>query len=100
MLHMDPAQLPRLLAIEQDTHRLLAEARERGWDGEAAGLETTLQHITEKKAQVERVQATSATAPTGKPIVWLSFGLTPQGRLKGSRAATFPARTSRAGPAC
>ncbi len=74
MLRMDPAQLPRLVEIEQDTHRLLAEARERGWDGEAAGLETTLQHITEKKAQVERIQATSTTAPTGKPIVWLSLG--------------------------
>jgi hypothetical protein len=74
MLRMDPVQFPRLLEIEQDTHRLLAEARERGWDGEAAGLQTTLQHITEKKAQVDRIQATSTTATSGKPLVWLSLG--------------------------
>src|SRR6266487_2864660 len=59
MLRMDPDQLPRLLSIEQDTHRLLAEARANGWDGEVLALETTLHHIVEKKAQVQRLQATS-----------------------------------------
>lgn len=46
----------RLNAIEADTQRLLDEARPNGWDGEAAGLETTLLHITEKKNQVERIR--------------------------------------------
>jgi len=57
MLRMDPAQLPRLLQIEQNTVELLTEAREQGWDGETAGLEETLVHIAEKKAQVERIRA-------------------------------------------
>ncbi len=73
MLRMDPAQLPRLAQIEQDTHRLLDEARERGWDGEAAGLETTLLHIADKKVQVERVRATTGPPMLGtqRPVVWL-----------------------------
>lgn len=58
MLRMDPMQLPRLLQIEADTHRLLGEARRKGWEGEAAGLETTLVHIKDKRLQAERSKAT------------------------------------------
>lgn len=54
MLRMDPAQLPRLMQIEDDTQRLLKEARHKNWQGEVAGLETTLVHIKDKKLQVER----------------------------------------------
>jgi hypothetical protein len=57
MLRMDPDQLPRLLAIEADTHRLLAEAKANGWEGEMIGLETTLLHIQDKKTQVDRIKA-------------------------------------------
>ncbi|WP_228001180.1 hypothetical protein [Nocardia australiensis] len=56
---MDPDQLPRLLSIEADTHRLLDEARANNWEGEIIGLETTLAHIQEKKAQVERIRNTA-----------------------------------------
>lgn len=56
MLRMDPEQLPRLLQIEKNTHDLLSEARENGWEGEAQGLEETLLHIDEKKAQVKRIR--------------------------------------------
>lgn len=55
MLRMDAGQQPRLLQIENDTYRLLKEARNRGWEGEAAGLENTLVHIKDKRAQVDRV---------------------------------------------
>lgn len=55
MLRMDPTQLPRLVQIEADIHRLLDEAREHGWDGEVQGLEVTVQAIAEKKGQVERL---------------------------------------------
>jgi len=65
MLRMDPVQLPRLLQIEQNTRELLAEARERGWEGEAAGLQETLAHITEKKAQVERIRTLPGRAIAG-----------------------------------
>jgi integrase len=72
MLRMDPAQLPRLLQIEQDTHRLLAEAQQQGWEGEAAGLADTLAHIADKKAQVQRIQASrGSTTP-----VWLALSPT------------------------
>ncbi len=59
-LRVDTAQLPRLLEIEADTLRLLAEARQHGWDGEAAGLEATLAHLQGKKAQAERVPGRQA----------------------------------------
>jgi len=55
MLRMDAGQLPRLVQIEKDTYRLLKEARTNGWEGEAAGLETTLIHIKDKKGQVTRI---------------------------------------------
>ena len=54
MLRMDPDQLPRLIQIEQNTHDLLSEVKEKGWDGKAAGLEEVLLHVAEKKAQVIR----------------------------------------------
>jgi hypothetical protein len=75
MLRMDPAQLPRLAQIQADTHRLLAEAREHGWDGEAAALETTLLHIADKQAQAQRIQATTGPPALGtqRPVVWLSL---------------------------
>jgi Phage integrase family len=56
LLRMDPEQLPRLLQIEKNTHDLLSEARENGWEGEVQGLDETFLHITEKKAQVERIR--------------------------------------------
>ena len=55
MLRMDPKQLPRLVLIEQDTHRFLDEARQKGWEGEVLDLETTLGHSQEKRAQAERI---------------------------------------------
>jgi hypothetical protein len=58
MLRMDPNQLPRLVLIEQDIHRLLDEARQKGWEGEVLGLETTLSHIGEKRARAERISGT------------------------------------------
>lgn len=67
MMRMDPHQLPRLVTIEHDTHRLIAEATANGWAGEIAGLEVTLQRIQDKKAQVERIQATTNTP------VWLAL---------------------------
>jgi len=64
MLPMDPVQLPRLLQIEENTKTLLIEARHQGWDGEIRGLEETLHHIGEKKAQGERVLGVQSTAST------------------------------------
>jgi integrase len=63
MMRMDPNELPRLRQIEADTHRLLAEARTKGWDGEVSALETTLLHIAEKAQQVERLRT------AGQPVL-------------------------------
>jgi hypothetical protein len=49
------------------SHRLLTEAQHNGWEGEAAGLEDTLGHIADKKAQLQRIQAGSSTP------VWLTL---------------------------
>jgi len=61
MLRIDPAQLPRLHAIEQNTLERLAEARQRTWLGEVAGLEESLRHIGHKKEQVVRLQSIQPT---------------------------------------
>ena len=83
MLRMDPDQLPRLLAIEQDTHRLLEEARANGWDGEALALETTLTAVGEKRAQVERLQ-TITPGQGSTPVVWLTLDSGPAGETTAS----------------
>ncbi len=56
-LRVDTEQLPRLREIKADTLRLLSEARQHGWDGEAAGLEATLAHIQGKMGQAGRALA-------------------------------------------
>jgi hypothetical protein len=61
MLRMDPNQLPRVVLVEQDTHRLLDEARRNGWVGEVLGLETTLGQSADKKAQAERLRVHGST---------------------------------------
>jgi integrase len=64
MLRMDPVQFPRLVLIAEDTHRLLDEARQKGWEGEVLGLQTMLGHLADKKAQVERLHAHSPSTAT------------------------------------
>ena len=68
MLRMDAGQMPRLLQIEEDTYRLLKEARNKGWEGEAAGLETTLVHVKEKRAQVDRSGETNDTIVSRRKV--------------------------------
>ncbi|MDP8930274.1 MAG: site-specific integrase, partial [Actinomycetota bacterium] len=67
MLRMDPAQLPRLLQIERNTEERLEEARHQHFLGEAEALELDLQHIGEKKAQVERIRGQPTTK--GPPLL-------------------------------
>jgi hypothetical protein len=53
---MFPAQLPRLLQIENNTHERLAEAKRMQWGGEVAALQESLRHIGVKKQQAERLR--------------------------------------------
>lgn len=54
MLRMAPAQMPRLLQIERNTHDRLEEAHRLQWLGEVSALEENLRHIADKKRQAER----------------------------------------------
>ncbi|MFI0453914.1 hypothetical protein [Actinomadura sp. 6N118] len=56
MLRLDPAQVPRLLQIEDNTRERLQEARQMQWLGEVAALEESLRHIAEKKQKAERLR--------------------------------------------
>ena len=54
MLQIDPAQKPRLLAIEANTVERLDEARSMKWLGEVNALEESLRHIRSKRDQLSR----------------------------------------------
>lgn len=56
MLRLELSQVPRLLAIEDNTHERLTEAHQMRWLGEVAALEESLRHIAAKKQQAERLQ--------------------------------------------
>lgn len=60
-LRVDPAQMPRLDELEENTTARIQEAESRGWLGELAGLNESLIHITRKKEQVARL-------PTGEQL--------------------------------
>jgi len=65
MLRISPAQLPRLLQIETNTHERLDEARRMRWGGEVAALEESLRHIASKKQQAERLRQRAEHRETG-----------------------------------
>ena len=84
MLRVDPAQVPRLLAIEANTHERLAEARTNGWQGEVVALEEGLRHIDDKKAQVERANSRSGERRS------LTDAVPARGRLNGGSDPVLP----------
>ena len=55
MLRLELSQVPRLLAIEDNTRERLAEAHQMKWLGEVAALEESLQHIAAKEEQADRL---------------------------------------------
>ncbi|GLY95523.1 tyrosine-type recombinase/integrase [Actinoplanes sp. NBRC 103695] len=48
LLRVDPAQLPRLKEIHANLADRLAEAKEQGWTGEVAAIETTMAAAAQK----------------------------------------------------
>ena len=54
-LRVDPAQVHRLVQLEENTMARIREANEHGWLGEATGLNDTLIQITRKKEQVRQL---------------------------------------------
>jgi hypothetical protein len=55
MLRPDPAQRPRLEEIIANLTARLAEARERGWLGEAEGIEVSIAAAQDKLARMSRL---------------------------------------------
>src|SRR5262249_43949298 len=74
LLRVDPAQLPRLKAIHANLVDRLNEAKEQGWLGEVAAIETTLA-AAEQKLAATRAQAVRRVAVhLGMPDVRGSTG--------------------------
>jgi hypothetical protein len=58
MLHVDPAMLPRLDAIEDDLRQRRARAESERWLGEIEGIDITLSRLAGKRDQAQRIAAT------------------------------------------
>ena len=67
LLRVDPAQMPRLEEIHANLLDRLEEARDQGWLGEAAAIETTLAAAAQKLTAMRELAARSATVNLGMP---------------------------------
>ena len=69
LLRVDPAQIPRLEEICANLGDRLQEAREQGWLGEVAAIETTLAAAAQKLAAMRGLTARNTTVHLGIPDV-------------------------------
>ena len=67
LLRVDPAQMPRLEAIRANLADRLQEARDQGWLGEVAAIETTLAAAAQKLEAMRELTARSTTVSLGMP---------------------------------
>ena len=67
LLRVDPAQMPRLEEIHANLLGRLEEARNQGWLGEVAAIETTLAAAAQKLTAMRELTARSATVNLGMP---------------------------------
>jgi len=67
LLRVDPAQMPRLEEIHANLLDRLEEARDQGWLGEVAAIETTLAAAAQKLTAMRELAARSATVNLGMP---------------------------------
>ena len=74
LLRVDPAQMPRLEAIHANLGDRLQEAKEQGWLGEVAAIETTLAAAAQKLAAMRQLTARSTTVHLGMPDVRSATG--------------------------
>ena len=71
LLRVDPAQMPRLEEIHANLLDRLQEAKEQGWLGEVAAIETTLAAATQK---LEAMHALDNAVHLGMPDIRVSTG--------------------------
>jgi integrase len=69
LLRVDPAQMPRLEEIRANLLDRLREAREQGWLGEVAAIETTLAAAGQKLEAMRQSAARSTTVSLGMPTL-------------------------------
>jgi hypothetical protein len=74
LLRVDPAQLSRLEEIRTNLIDRLQEAKEQGWLGEVAAIETTLAAAEQKLEATRGLTASGAAVNLGMPEVRRSAG--------------------------
>jgi hypothetical protein len=74
LLRVDPAQIPRLESIHANLIHRLEEAKEQGWFGEVAAIETTLAAAAQKLEAMRRLAARGAAIHLGMPEASRSAG--------------------------
>jgi hypothetical protein len=67
LLRVDPAQMPRLKGIHANLVDRLREAKEQGWLGEVAAIETTIAAAAQKLASMRDLVTRGGTVHLGMP---------------------------------
>jgi hypothetical protein len=79
LLRVDPAQKPRLEEIHANLLNRLKEAKEQGWLGEVAAIETTMAAAEQKLSTMCELETQNPTVHLGLPTLRTSAGrATPQ----------------------
>ncbi len=74
LLRVDPAQMPRLEAIHANLGDRLQEAKDQGWPGEVAAIETTLAAAAQKLGAMRELTARSTTVNLAMPGIRSATG--------------------------
>ena len=74
LLRVDPAQKPRLEEIHANLIDRLHEAKEQGWLGEVAAIETSIAAAAQKLATMRNLAADHTTAHLGMPTLHRAVG--------------------------
>ncbi len=74
LLRVDPAQIPRLEEIHANLGDRLQEAKDQGWLGEVAAIETTLGAAGQKLAAMRDLTTRRTSIHLGMPDVRPSAG--------------------------
>jgi hypothetical protein len=71
---VDPAQLPRLEEIHANLADRLQEAKDQGWLGEVAAIETTMAAAAQKLEAMRKAATRGTTIVLGMPEVRSATG--------------------------
>jgi hypothetical protein len=74
LLRVDPAQMPRLESIHANLVARLQEAKEQGWLGEVAAIETTMAAAAQKLEAIRTLAAQHTTTDLGMPGLRSALG--------------------------